>query len=109
MTIRKMILQSMPALCVLFAIGGTPPASDAATTFGGSRIIAIDHDQRTITFKTKEGETWTLPVTDPNLLNQPSSGKEDQVTIELNLNDQITRVVRPSEVAAVPRTDSEDR
>ena len=52
--------------------------------------MAIDQDQRTITFKTKEGETWTLPVTDPNLLNRQPIAKGDQVTIEIDLNDRIT-------------------
>jgi hypothetical protein len=106
MRIEKIVI---PTFCVLFSLGGTPISSNAATTFGGSRIIAIDHNQRTITFKTKEGETWTLPVTDPNLLNQQPSAKEDQVTIHINFNDEITSVVRSSEVAAAPKTDSEDR
>ena len=106
MNIRMILILTFS---VLFSISATIVTSDAATVFGGSRIIAIDQDQRTITFKTKEGETWTLPVADPNLLNQPSPVKEDQVTVEINLNDQITNVIRASEVAIAPRTETEDR
>ena len=105
--IMRMML--MLALYLLFFVSATVTPSAAATTFGGSRIIAIDKDQRTITFKTKEGETWTLPVTDPNLLDQPSVAKEGQVTIEIDLNDQITKVVKPSEMTGAPRTEIEDR
>jgi hypothetical protein len=57
-------------LCLLFSVSAIVATSDATTTFGGSRIVAIDQDQRTITFKTNEGQTWTLPVTDPDLLNR---------------------------------------
>jgi hypothetical protein len=105
MNIRMILILT---LWVLFFMSATVATSDAATTFGGSRIIAIDQDQRTITFKTKEGETWTLPVTDPNLLNQPSL-KEDQVTIEIDLNDRITKVVKPSAEPNPPRAETEDR
>lgn len=106
MNMRMML---MLALSLLFSVSAIVTTSDAATTFGGSRIIAIDKDQRTITFKTKEGETWTLPVTDPDLLDQPSVAKEGQVTIEIDLDDRITKVVKPSEMTAAPRAEMEDR
>jgi hypothetical protein len=50
-----------------------------------------------------------LPVTDPNLLDQPSIAKEGQVTIEIDLNDRITKVVKPSEMTGAPRAEIEDR
>ena len=93
----------------LFSTVATVPTSDAETTFGGSRIITIDQDQRTITFKTREGQTWTLPVTDSNLLNQQLVAKDQQVTIEIDLNDRITNVVMPSEVPTAPHVETEDR
>ena len=92
-----------------FLLSATVMVSDAETTFGGSRITAIDQDQRTITYKTKEGQSWTLPVTDPDLLNQKTVAKDDPVTIEIDLNDRITKVVKPSDAPAAPRTDTEDR
>ena len=70
-------------LCLLFSVSAIVATSDAATVFGGSKIMSVDQDQRTITFKTKEGQTWTLPVADPNVLNkQPTIAKGDDVTIE---------------------------
>jgi hypothetical protein len=89
----------------LLIVTATVTTSDAATTFGGSSILAVDEGQKTITFKTKEGQTWTLPVVDSKLLSQAQVGKDDQVTIELNLNDQIIDVVKPSQA---PRSDGAD-
>ena len=96
-------------LCFLFSVSATISTSDATTIFGGSKIIAIDQDQRTITFKTQDGQTWTLAVTDTNLLNQKRIAKEDRVTIEIDLNDRITNVVKLSEVLTAPRVEREDR
>jgi hypothetical protein len=96
-------------LCLLFFIGATVTTSDATTTFGGSRIIAIDQDQKTITFKTKEGQTWTLPVADSKLLSKQQVTKDDSVTIELDFDDRIIDVVKLSDVPSAPRTETEDR
>lgn len=99
----------MILILTLLSAVATVQTSDAETTFGGSRIITIDQDQRTITFKTREGQTWTLPVTDPNLLNHQLVAKDQQVTIEIDLNDRITNVIKPSEVPTAPRGETEDR
>jgi hypothetical protein len=97
-------------LITVFSVSAVATTSDAATIFGGSRILAIDQGQQTITFKTKEGQTWTLPVQDPNLLKQQSSSKDEQVTIEIDLNDRIINVVKLSDEArSAPRTETEDR
>ncbi len=95
---------------LLFFVSATVATSHATTTFGGSSILAIDEGQKTITFRTKEGQTWTLPVADPKLLNQQQVGKGDQVTIELDLNDRIIDVHKLAETpASAPRTETEDR
>jgi hypothetical protein len=97
-------------LCLLFSVSAIVATSDAATVFGGSKIMSVDQDQRTITFKTKEGQTWTLPVADPNVLNkQPTIAKGDDVTIEIDLNDKITKVIRLSDVSTAPRAEPEQK
>lgn len=106
-----MNMRMIPILTICLIVSATAAitTSDATTIFGSSRIIAVDQDQRTITFKTKEGQTWTLPVTDPNLLTRQPI-KDEQVTIEIDLNDRITKVVSLSEEAhSAPRTETEDR
>lgn len=105
MDIRMILILT---LCPLFSVIATVMTSDATTTFGASKIIAIDQDQRTITFKTKEGQTWTLPVTDPDLLKRKLA-QNDQVTIEIDLNDRISNVVKLSEVPTTRRVETEDR
>jgi hypothetical protein len=93
------------ACCLFASLQTTVRTSDAATSFAGSRIMAIDQDQRTITFKTKDGQTWTLPVTEPEVLNRQQIAKGDQVTIEIDLNDRISNVVKVTEVPTSPRPD----
>lgn len=99
MTKRIMIILT---LCFFISMSAMVATSDAATVFGGSKIMGVDQAQRTITFKTKEGQTWTLPLADPNVLNHQQIANGDDVTIELDLNDRITKVVKLSEVAPTP-------
>ena len=105
MNIRMILILT---LCLLFSVSAIVTTSDATTIFGGSRIIAIDQDQRTITFKTKEGQTWTLPVTDADLLNRHHIAKDDQVTIEIDLNDRISNVVKLSDVPTAPLAETRE-
>ena len=95
--------------CLLFSFSMITSA-DAATVFGGSRIVGIDQAQRTITFKTKDGQTWTLPVVDPNVLKQQPIANGDQVTIEIDLDDRITKVLKLSDVSSpAPRAEPDEQ
>lgn len=69
--------------------------SEAATTFAGA-ILSVDRVQRTVTFQTKNGEIWTLPVADLNLLNKEQVTKGDQVLIEIDVRDRITKIAKIS-------------
>ena len=64
------------AICLFCMIGGAVLTSEAATSFTGSTVVGIDQAKRTVTFQTKEGDTWTLPVSDPNLLNKDQVAKD---------------------------------
>lgn len=90
---------SIMAVCLLNLPGGFVMSSDAATSFNGngSTIVGIDEGQRTITFRTREGENWTLPVADPELVKRERIAAGDQVSIEIDLNDHITKIFKPSE------------
>jgi hypothetical protein len=92
MTISRIAIMTIFLLCM---VGATVLTSEAATTFDRSTIVGIDQGQRTITFRTKEGQTWTFPVADPDILKEPVA-KNDQVTIEIDLNDQIIKVLKVS-------------
>lgn len=72
------------------------PDGGAATTFIGSTIERIDPGQQMITFKTREGQSWTLEVADSSLLKKPLA-KGDQVSIEIGTNDKITKIIKLAE------------
>lgn len=84
------------SLCLLCLVGATVLNSEAATTFIGSTIVGIDQAQRTITFQTREGQSWTLQVADPNILKTEQVSKGDQVSIEIDLSDRITKIIKLS-------------
>jgi hypothetical protein len=70
--------------------------SEAVTSFNGSTIIGIDQKERTVTFRTKEGDRWTLPIDDPDFLQKEKIAPGDMVSIELDPNDKITKIFKPS-------------
>lgn len=81
----------------LFALTGGVATSEAATNFNGSTIIAVDQNERTVTFRTKDGEKWTLPVENPDLVKDGRVKEGEQVSIELDLDDRITKILKPSD------------
>ncbi len=78
----------------VLAIAATFIAAEAATTFNGSTIVSLDEAQQTITFRTAEGQVWTLPVTDPNLVKREQISQGDRVGIEIDLNDRIAKITK---------------
>ena len=90
----KMMNLAITILCALCLAGTSVLTSEAATTFNGSTIVGVDQARRTITFKTREGETVTLEVADPNVLKEKKVTKGEQVSIEIDLNDRITKVLQ---------------
>ena len=70
---------------------------EAATTFAGA-IVGIDQAQRTITFQTNTGQTWTIPVADSNILKPPIA-KGDRVMVDVEVSDsdlsqRITKITK---------------
>lgn len=84
-------------ICLLCLVGTALLTSEAATTFNGSTVVGIDQTQRTITFVTREGQSWTLPVADPNILKKVQVSKGDQVSIEIDQSDNIVNIIKLSE------------
>jgi len=88
---------AIATIFLLCTVVATEFVSEAATTFAGS-IIGIDQAQRTITFQTVTGQTWTISVADPNILKQQVA-KGDRVMIDVELNDsdmsrKITKIIK---------------
>jgi hypothetical protein len=99
---------AITTLCLLCMVGAAVLTSDAATTFGTSTIVGVDQAQRTITFQTRDGQTWTLPVADPSLLKKELVAKGDQVSIEIDLSERITKITKLSEQPRPAPTQSLD-
>jgi hypothetical protein len=96
----------MMTLCLLFMVGATVLTSEAATNFNGSTVVGID--QRSVTFQTREGQTWTLTLADPSMLNDEQNAKGDQVSIEIDMDDRITKIIKISGQPRSAQTQSRD-
>jgi hypothetical protein len=97
----KNTMIAVATICLLWTAAVTVYTSEAATVIAGA-IIGIDQTQRTITYQTEDGRTWTLPVADSNILKQERIAKGDQVRVEVELNDsdmskRITKITKISD------------
>ncbi len=97
----KKIKITIATICLLWTAIATVLISEAATIFAGA-IVGIDQVQRTITFQTREGRTWTIPVADSNILTQQQVAKGDRVRIEVELSEsdlsqRITKITKTRE------------
>lgn len=83
--------------CLLGIVGATALTAEAGSTYNKSTVVGIDQTQRTITFQTMDGQTLTLPVSDPNILKNGHVSKGDRVSIEIDMGNKITKVTKLSE------------
>jgi RNase P/RNase MRP subunit p29 len=88
---------AIATICLLWTTTATVLMTEAATTFTGA-IIGIDQTQRTVTFQTNNGQTWTMPVADSNILKQQIA-KGDRVRVDVELSDsdlsqRITKITK---------------
>lgn len=88
-----MKMRIIPIMILLFLMVGGILTSQGATTFIGSTIQRVDPTQQTITFRTQEGQSWTLRVADPNLLTKEPPNKGDEVSLEIDLDGKVTKIV----------------
>jgi len=66
-------------------------------TFTGSTIERIDPANHQVTFRTLEGQSWSLQVTKEDLLRGLQPG--DRVSLELDANDRVKNIVRADQGA----------
>jgi hypothetical protein len=95
-------------LCLVWVVGLTVLPSEATTNFNGSTVVSVDHAQRSITFQTKEGQTWTLSVADPSVLKNEQIAKGDHVSLEIDPDDRVTKIIKISGVPSSTQTPSRD-
>lgn len=69
-------------------------AANPAATYTGTVVENVDTGKQTVSIKTKEGQSWTLRVADPALLAQHNLRKGDKVSVEVDTNNQVTKIAK---------------
>ena len=88
----KLLVLSCAA--VLLWLGTVLPAHSYETimVFPMSSVLDVDRNNQQLTFKTKEGQLWTLRVADPAAMNSVTLAKGDLVIIEVDVDDRIVKI-----------------
>lgn len=69
-------------------------ASAPATTHTGTTVESVDMGKQTISIKTKEGQSWTLPVADSELLKKHALQPGDQISVEVDTDNNVTQIAK---------------
>lgn len=69
-------------------------ASNPATTLSGTTVENVDTAKQTLSIKTRDGQSYTLHVNDPELLKKHDLKKGDLVTLEVDTNDHIIQIAK---------------
>lgn len=70
-------------------------AAAPATTLTGSTVESVDAAKQTITIKTKDGQSYTLRVQDPELLKKYNLQKGDQISVQVDTNNDVIQIAKP--------------
>jgi hypothetical protein len=70
-------------------------AATPATTLTGVTIESVDAAKQTVSVKTKDGQSYTLHVQDPELLKKYNLKKGDQVSMQVDTNNNIIQIAKP--------------
>ena len=90
-TLRPIVIALSLSLLGPF-IGLSLAENATIQTFTNSVIEQVDPGKNKLTFKTLEGQTWSLDVRNADLLKGLEKG--DRVSLELDSEDRIKNVVR---------------
>jgi hypothetical protein len=70
-------------------------AATPATTLTGATVESVDAAKQTVSVKTKDGQSYTLHVQDPELLTKHNLKKGDQISIQVDTNNNIIQIAKP--------------
>lgn len=77
----------------MFVVPLTAPVEGfAALTYTRVSIEAVDTAAPSLTFKTAEGEVWTLAAFPADILNGLQKG--DTCSVEIDLDNRVTKIVK---------------
>lgn len=93
--ILNLVLTAFVTFLFLLVVSIFPTSTEATTTFTGSTIESVDQGHQTITIHTRDGQSWTLSVDNPDLITKEHITKGDQVSIEVDpTSDKVTKIIR---------------
>ena len=78
------------SMCVVPLV--VPVEGLAALTYTRVSIEAVDTAAPSLTFKTAEGEVWTLAAFSADILNGLHKG--DTCSVEIDLDNRVTKIVK---------------
>jgi hypothetical protein len=91
------MLKSLVLISALMLSGVVPELvaplpSEASLAYTRVRVEAVDTAIPTLTFKTAEGDVWTLPAVSADILRNLRKG--DTCSVEIDLQDRVTKIVK---------------
>ncbi|WP_447978988.1 hypothetical protein [Candidatus Nitrospira bockiana] len=90
-----LLLLSLALFVPGLSSAGESASEPTMTTYTNSTIEQIDQDAKTVTFRTVQGESWSLQVTDADVLHGVQQG--DRVSLELDANDRVKNIIKADE------------
>lgn len=69
-----------------------PDVTVASTAYTQVSVEAVDMAVPSLTFKTIEGQVWTLPAASADLLKGLQKG--DTCSLEIDMQDRVTKIVK---------------
>jgi hypothetical protein len=70
-------------------------AASPGTTLTGATIENVDPANQTVSVKTKDGQSYTLRVLDPELLKKYNLKKGDQISVQVDTNNNVIQIANP--------------
>lgn len=91
----KSLIMTVGLLMALGSVGVVlSPEQAIGSTFTKVSVQAVDTSAQSLTFRTTEGQTWTLTAASPDLLKDLHAG--DICSLEIDSDDRVVKIVRAS-------------
>ena len=88
-------MKSFIAVAFSLWLPGMVLAATPATTLTGATVESVDAAKQTVSVKTKDGQSYTLHVQDPELLKKYNLKKGDQISIQVDTNNNVIQIAKP--------------
>ena len=87
---KRLIILALSLWFPVIVFAATP-----ATTLTGTTVESVDAAKQTVSVKTKDGQSYTLHVQDPELLKKHDLKKGDQISVQVDTNNNVIQIAKP--------------